>query len=118
MSYDIRLVDPVTGEDLHLSAPHLLRGGTYAAGGTTRAWLNITWNYARHFYALWPGDGIRTLYGKSAVDTIPLLEAGIAKLGDDAVDDYWSPTEGNAKRALVQLLTLAKLRPDGIWQGD
>ena len=33
-------------------------------------------------------------------------------------DDYWKSTEGNAKRSLIQLLTLAKLRPDGIWDGD
>lgn len=41
------------------------------------------------------------------------------RLNDDDVDtDYWKPTEGNAKRALLQLLAMAKIRPDGIWDGD
>lgn len=26
--------------------------------------------------------------------------------------------EGNAKRALLQLLTMARMRPDGVWDGD
>lgn len=32
--------------------------------------------------------------------------------------NYWDATEGNAKRALLQLVALAKLRPDGVWDGD
>ena len=39
-------------------------------------------------------------------------------LGDDVNPDYWKSTEGNAKRALLQLLAMAKIRPDGIWDGD
>ena len=27
-------------------------------------------------------------------------------------------TEGNVKRAIYQLIALAKIRPDGIWSGD
>ena len=45
MSYDITLNDPVTKEPIQLDAPHQMQGGTYAVGGTTEAWLNITWNY-------------------------------------------------------------------------
>jgi hypothetical protein len=30
-------------------------------------------------------------------------------------NDYWKATEGNAKRALCQLVALAQLRPDGVW---
>ncbi len=29
-----------------------------------------------------------------------------------------SETEGNAKRALLQLAALAKMRPDAVWAGD
>lgn len=50
MSYDISLTDPVTGETLELDTPHHMRGGTYAVGGTTEAHLNVTWNYAKHYY--------------------------------------------------------------------
>ena len=42
----------------------------------------------------------------------------IAQLGNDVGDGYWAPTEGNAKLALIQLLTMARMRPDGIWAGD
>ena len=64
MSYDIRLVD-AAGETIELSEPHTLRGGTFASGGTTEAWLNITYNYARFYYDIWPEQGIRYLYGKT-----------------------------------------------------
>ena len=51
-----------------------------------------------------------------AADSIPVLEKGIAQLGNDVDDNYWEPTEGNAKKALYGLLALAKLRPDGVWE--
>lgn len=43
MSYDIALNDPVTGDIIELSEPHFMQGGTYAVGGTTEFWLNITY---------------------------------------------------------------------------
>lgn len=118
MSYDIDLTDPITGEILELDSPHQLRGGTYQIGGTTEATLNITYNYSEIFCKVFGEDGIRCLYGKSACGTIPALQKAIDSLGNDVSDNYWEATEGNAKRVLIQLLTLAKLRPDGIWQGD
>ena len=117
MSYDIYLVDPVTKQVLHADTPHRIAGGTYAIGGTNQMWLNVTYNYAPHFRGFGP-EGIRELYGKSGAESIPLIEAVIAVLGDDKSDDYWEPTEGNAKTALYGLLALARMRPDGIWQGD
>lgn len=117
MSYDIELVCPVTKKVIQLEHPHQMRGGTYQVGGTTDAHLNITYNYAPHFSSL--GEkGIRTLYGMSGADSIPLLEKTISLLANDIHDNYWEPTEGNAKAALFQLLALAKMRPDGIWDGD
>lgn len=125
MSYDIYLKHPITGDNLHLDNPHQMKGGTYARGGTTECHLNITYNYG----ALWNkafGDdnesirkySIRDLYGKFGHESIPILEKAISRLGDDVDNDYWKPTEGNVKAALIQLLTLAKLRPDGVWDGD
>ena len=32
--------------------------------------------------------------------------------------DYWEPTAANAIKPLYQLLSLAKMRPDCIWDGD
>lgn len=118
MSYDIQLNNSVTGEVLELDAPHQMKGGTYQVGGCQTAELNITYNYSKYFYELFGDLGIRELYGKSGVDSIPMLETAIQQLSDDIDENYWEATEGNAKQSLIQLLSLAKLRPDGIWDGD
>ena len=118
MSYDISLVDPVTRETLLVESPHHIRGGMYAIGGTTEAWLNITWNYSKFYYRVFGEKGIRTIYGMTGAESIPVIKAAMDKLGDDVDPDYWEPTEGNAKRALAGLLALAQMRPDGIWDGD
>lgn len=38
--------------------------------------------------------------------------------GDNNHCDYWEATEGNAKRPLLQLAAMARIRPDGVWDGD
>ena len=58
------------------------------------------------------------IYGMSGAESIPVLEKAISVLGDDTDSDYWTATEGNAKKPLFQLLSMAKMRPDGIWSGD
>lgn len=100
MSYDIRLCDPVTHEALQTDVPHDMRGGTYAMGGTTELWLNVTYNYGKHYYRVLGEKGIRTIYGMTGAESIPVLEAAAAKLSDEVSDDYWEATEGNAKRPL------------------
>ena len=118
MSYDISLRDPVTGNTLELDAPHKMRGGTYCVGDTAKAWLNVTYNYAPHYYQAMGEKGIRAIYGMTGAESVPVLKAAIEQLGDEVDADYWEPTEGNAKRALTQLLAMAQLRPDGVWDGD
>ena len=137
MSYDIELIDPLTGVVLELDAPHHMRGGTYAIGGTTKAHLNCTYNYYPQFSRVldalaeprprspdWmreedgPVTGVRTIYGLTGAESLPVLDKAIAALGDDVDADYWKATDGNAKRALVQLRALAAMRPDGLWCGD
>lgn len=118
MSYDIELCDPVTKQVLHTEQKHHMAGGTYASGGTTELHLNVTYNYGRCYYPIMGEKGIRTIYGKTGAESIPILQDAISKLGDDVDPDYWKPTEGNAKRALCQLLAMAQMRPDGVWQGD
>ena len=119
MSYDIRLVDPVTREQLYTEAAHQMRGGTYCVGGTDELWLNVTYNYCGNFRRAFGDErGIHLLEDRQAVDTVPMLTKAIAALGDDVDRDYWKPTDGNAKRALCQLLAMAKLRPDGVWEID
>ena len=134
MSYDIELTDPVTGDVLELDSSHHMRGGAYAIGGTSLAHLNVTYNYSEHFKRAFGNEavemnsferifgggdtGIRSIYGMTGAASIPVLRSAAAKLGDDVDPDYWKPTEGNAKRALLQLIALAEMRPDGIWTGD
>lgn len=60
-----------------------------------------------------------SMASKTGAESIPMLEKAISALGDDVDDnDYWNATEGNAKRALYGLLAFAKMRPDGVWDGD
>ena len=120
MSYDISLNDPVTGDVIELDTPHFMQGGTYAIDGTTELWLNITFNYGKLYRqdSVFGKNGIRTIYGMSGAESIPVLEKAISVLGDDTDSDYWTVTEGNAKKPLFQLLSMAKMRPDGIWSGD
>ena len=118
MSYDISLVDPVTYETLEVENAHFIRGGTYALGGTTECWLNITYNYGPFFRKVLGPDGIRSIYGLSGAESIPMLKKAISELADDVSDNYWDATEGNAKKALYGLLALAQMRPDRIWEGD
>lgn len=121
MSYDITLCDPITHETLTVETNHFIGGGTRAVGGTNELWLNITYNYGKHYRRddVFGREGIRVLYGKTGAESIPMLERAIAALGDDVDDnDYWHGTEGNAKRALCGLLAFARMRPDGVWEGD
>lgn len=118
MSYDLGLREPITGNWIVLDEPHDMQGGTYCLGGSATAEINITYNYAKHFYRTMGDKGLRSIYGLTGSESIPLLQRAISQLGDDVDDDYWNGTEGNAKRALMQCLALACMRPDGVWDGD
>ena len=118
MSYDIYLCDAVTKTPLMLDEPHFMRGGTYCVSGSLEAHLNVTYNYGQHYYRVMGENGIRSIYGKTGAESVSILSEAAGKLGDDVDENYWTPTEGNAKRALLQLLALAQMRPDGVWNGD
>ena len=147
MSYDIYLRDRVTKETVNFDTPHQIAGGTYAVGGTTEAWLNVTYNYAQWYYkdGVFPDrgekgkdfhnglTGIRSIYGLSGAESIPVLEHAIKTLEsmtedltekeiqeykDGGAGGYWTPTRANAIRPLYQLLAMAKMRPDAEWSGD
>lgn len=116
-----------------------MRGGTYGMSGTREMWLNITYNYSLWYYkpGVFPdgenGKGVRSIYGLSGADSIPVLQAAIKALEaltedlspekvreyeEQGAGGYWTPTRANALRPLYQLLALAKMRPDGLWEGD
>ena len=118
MSYDIYLREPGTDKVVEFEEPHQLTGGTYAVGGTTDAWLNVTYNYGDIFRRVLGSGGIRSIYGMTGEKSLTVLQAAIDQLGDDEDPDYWAATEGNAKKALVGLKALASMRQDGVWDGD
>ena len=39
-------------------------------------------------------------------------------ISEGPCDDYWEATAANAIRPLYQLIAMAELRPDGVWDGD
>jgi len=118
MSYDLKLKDPLTGETILLAEDHHITGGTYALGGTKEAWINITYNYGGIFRQVLGENGIRTIYGMTGAEALPLLEKAIYQLKSDMTDNYWDATEGNAKKALLNVAALSALAPQGIWSGD
>lgn len=101
MSYDIHMTERASGETIKLPIKHMMIGGTYQADYDERtktfspsaiqdAWLNITYNYSRYYYEAAEGDdrfygvedwndegyhncGIRGIYGKTGLDSIPML---------------------------------------------
>jgi len=125
MSYDLCLRDPNTGEAVKLQARHQWRGGTYAVGGCDTASFNVTYNYAHILQRVLGEKGICELYGKTGAMTFDLLSKAIAELtaavelnGDGVSNDYWEATSGNVKHALMVLLDLAVMCPEGVWNGD
>ena len=120
MSYDINLIDPITKRVLQTDEPHFMRGGTYALHGTKELWLNITYNYGAVFHRpeVLGENGIRTIYGLTGAESIPILKKAIEALSDEVDSNYWKATEGNVKKSLCQLLSMAQIRPDGVWDGD
>ena len=115
MSYDVTITDK-NGEVLHCEEPHGCNGGTYCVN-STELWLNITSNYRKVFILphVFGEKGLWTINGKSVKDAQPMLYKAIGVLGDDENSDYWVVTEGNVKKALIDLIHLLHLAPlDGI----
>ena len=116
MSWDCCLCDPVTDKPIMIDTPHEMRGGMYQIGGSKELYLNVTYNYGKIIRKVMNGKALDCLDGMTALESIPLLELAVSKLSNEVNSDYWTATEGNVKRSLIQLLTLAKMRPDGIWR--
>jgi len=83
MGYSIRLLHPETKEQLHTKGNHQIQGGTYCIGGTTELSLSVTYNYAPLYKRIFGEEGIRSLYGMLALDSVTLLAKGISELGDN-----------------------------------
>lgn len=118
MGYWITLREPVGGEIIQFGFKHQMFGSNIVIGGSPEAEITITYNYSSHFRRVMGEEGIRTIYGMTGAESIPVIKKAMAALKNDASPDYWEPTEGNAKRALAMLLAFAQMRPDGVWEGD
>ena len=74
MSYDIRILAPVTREPVLMECAHFIRGGTYAEHGTNELWFNITYNYAPFYYRAETLGESTKAYGEVPVDGyLPVL---------------------------------------------
>lgn len=118
MSYWIYANDE-NGETIEIER-HNIKGGTYADGGTSEAELNLTYNYCKFYYDLIDKDkGIKWINDKLIKDTLDKLREAANKLKDNETNDYWESTEGNAKRALLNLIEIGtaaiKVDANAIW---
>lgn len=114
MSYDCTILHKDGSPYMVAFAP---AGGTYRLDPPSyvEAWFNITYNYSKFIYKVLDG-GIPGLDGKCVDDTIAAIRTAVSRLEGEPDEDYWKPTEGNAKKALQGLLVLAVQCPGGIWE--
>lgn len=104
-----------------LVEPHS-EGANKELGGSL-AEMAVTYNYYTLFVLAGIKDFRHDLCGLQAIDSLPILASAIAKLGpptrdDDVLDykqDYWTPTPGNASRALMVMLKWAAEHPYARW---
>lgn len=109
MSYDIYLRDPHTNCEISIGE----------LGNELLLHIGVTYNYSFYYYRVISRDyGIRYLYDKSGRESIKILQDAIPQLGEDFDENYWTPTEGNARLVLEKMLSFALLAPHGIWTGD
>jgi hypothetical protein len=139
MSWWIYLEDPETGEVAEVE--NFSAGGTQVVGGSTRAELNVTYNYGEVcccaqvgnlplHYAIedealgWqPSEDdtptwfhFRRLAGLRGRNTIPTLAKFVERCGTQTFSDYWAPTPGNAGAAAAILLEWARQHPEYVWR--
>lgn len=127
MSYDINLYYPTNGflrglESKISSWEDIVNDSTYgelSEIGIRSEWVNISYNYCRFFLDSLGDYGIRTIYGMTGEQSIPILEEAIKKFGDIPPGfDLRESTAWGAKQHLINLLAMAKEHPEGIWKGD
>lgn len=118
MGYDLRLKDPKTGETIEGKELRYDLGNMTALDGVRELTFHITYNYYGQFREALGEPGLWQLDGMTGRESEPLLLAAAGKLTDEGwdIDDYWEPTDWNAKRALHALIKLAREAPDGVWE--
>lgn len=106
------------GEELEIQH-HYIRGNTFAINGTTSPFMTITYNYSPILKKV-INEGITSFHKKRVIETIDIMNKAISKLSDDNEINIWNPTEGNVKKALINLRELAlliiKSDANAIWE--
>jgi hypothetical protein len=79
--------------------------------------VGITRNYTNYWHRLFGKHIVEFLHEIRAEASIPLLAWAISQLSDDGLGDSdgWASTDGNVKRCLTEMLTLAEACPDEVW---
>lgn len=118
MSYDIEIINPKTGETLEANRFLNVRGTVQSLYASKELHLSITYNYREHFVkAFQSPSSIKCLNNKAVITTIDIITNAIERLDTDYyLEDYWKPTEGNARLALINLLILAFEGLEGYWR--
>ena len=135
MGYSIHIKNANDGSWVELPQKHNFAGQTYCVGGTTEAWMSITYNYWPLFHKyIDRGDGIRFIYGKSLKEADAILNNAIEGIKNDSPEVFqeeppgagnpWECTPYNVLVALMGLQGIGeqamKAYPDTemIWDGD
>ncbi len=126
MSYNVKLTDPKTGYVIVIDSKHSMPSMLQQLDGSDELSIRVTYNYGSILsrvinHVETPSDykaGLRSLYGLTGGEAIPILKNAIAQLGSDVSNNYFKATEGNVKEVLLQVLAMSEMRPDGIWKGD
>lgn len=115
MGYDVNLVN--NEKKQALLAEH--GDEIHAYQQSVESSFSITYNYSKILYRVLGAElGLRSLYGLTGAQSVSVLENAISQLGDDEDEDRWVATEGNVKRALVNLLESAKENLELEWEGN
>jgi len=121
MSWWVSLLDD---NNQMVEVPKFSEGGTLALGGTTKATLNVTYNYSAHFAqaieTIMPNyQGFRELLnGATASAVAPILAKAALTLGTIPSSNYWEKDPGNAGRALNILALWAIIHPNATFEVD
>lgn len=122
MSYDISLICPTCRSCPSL--PEDMPSPVGASVGGNEASVSVTRNYTGLLGPLWDlltEDGRGTWFdldGLTGAESIPMLEKALESLHGEPDEDYWAATEGNARRAVEEVLAVARAFPKLTWRVD
>ena len=83
------------------------------------AHISYPCSYDARFREVWDGVGLaQVLDGRRASAVAPFIERAVAELDGERNGDFWDPTAGNARHALVGLLDWSERCPDAVFRAS